>query len=318
VIPLVVDTDPGVDDAIALLVAMASPEVRLAAVTTVFGNVGLQATTANAQRLLALGGRADVPLGVGADRPLVHPQPYRAAEWHGSDGLGGLAHTLPPPAAPADPRGAVELIADVLRSAQAPVTIAAVGPLTNVALLLAVHPELASRIGRLVIMGGALASGNVTEALTGAAEFNVWSDPEAARRVLVEEQLPTTLVPLDLTHRTWVDDRWLGTLRARSPRGAVMAGVLEHYRARWRESTGQDGVVLHDAVAMLEAVAPGTLRTTPMPLEVTCDHGPARGSVKAVRADGAARRGGTPARAVDVALDADLDAVRAEILRRLV
>lgn len=304
---LIVDTDPGVDDAIALLVAMASPEVRLAAVTTVFGNVGLETTTVNAQRLLALGGRSDVPLGVGADRPLVHPQPFRAAEWHGADGLGGLADTLPPPAAPPDPRGAVELMADVLRVADAPVTIAAIGPLTNLALLLALHPPLAAKIGRLVVMGGALAGGNTT----AAAEFNIWSDPEAARRVLVEEQLPTTLVPLDITQRAWVDGGWLGALAQSSRRGATMAGILEHYRARWRSTTGQDGVVLHDAVAVLEAVAPGTLHTTPLPLEVVCDHGPARGCVIADRRSTAAGR------PVDVALDADLDAVRAEILRRL-
>jgi pyrimidine-specific ribonucleoside hydrolase len=307
VIPLIVDTDPGVDDAVALLVAMGSPEARLTAVTTVFGNVGLDTTTVNAQRLLALGGRADVPLGIGADRPLVHPQPYRAAEWHGADGLGGLADTLPPPAAPPDGRGAVELMAQVLRSADSPVTIAAIGPLTNVALLLAVHPPLASKIGRLVIMGGALAGGNTT----AAAEFNVWSDPEAARRVLVEEQLPTILVPLDLTHRTWVDGGWLDALARSGERGAVLARVLEHYRGRWREAHGQDGVVLHDAVAVLEAVVPGMLRTTPLPLEVVCDHGPARGCVIADR------RGPAVGRLVDVALDADLDAVRAEILARL-
>jgi len=307
-IPLIVDTDPGVDDAMALLVAMGSPEARLDAVTTVYGNVELAVTTGNAQRLLALGGRAGVPLGAGADRPLVYQQPSRAGAWHGEDGLGGLAGTLPPPAAPPDPRGAIGLLADLLRDGDAPATLVAIGPLTNVALLFAVHPELAGRIGRLVVMGGALDGGNITP----AAEFNVWSDPEAARRVLVEERVPTTLVPLDLTERTLVDAAWLDALAGSGERGATVAGVLAHYRGRWRQSTGQDGVVLHDAVAMLEAVVPGTLRTTPMALEVVCDQGPARGSVIAAHGDAAAA-----GRPVDVALDADLDAVRAEILRRV-
>ena len=129
--------------------------------------------------------------------------------------------------------------------------------------------------------------------------------------MLVEEQLPTTMVPLDLTHRTWVDGAWIDALAASGERGAIMAGVLGHYRGRWLSSTGQDGVVLHDAVAMLEAIVPGTLRTTPLSLEVVCDHGPARGSVIADR------RSASTGRLVDVALDADLDAVRAEILRRL-
>jgi pyrimidine-specific ribonucleoside hydrolase len=307
VIPLVIDTDPGVDDAVALLVALHSPEVRVEAVTTVYGNVDLATTTANALRLLALGGRPDVPVASGADRPLVHPQPYRADAWHGADGLGGRADRLPPPASGVDPRGAVALIADVLRAATQPVTIAAIGPLTNIALLLAVHPQLTAKIGRLVVMGGALGGGNTTP----AAEFNVWSDPEAARRVLVEEAVPTTLVPLDLTTRSLVRAPWLEALAASGQRGEVLAGVLEHYRVRYREFYGEDGVVLHDALAVLEAAVPGTLRTTAMPVEVACDHGPARGAVIGDRF-----RLGT-GRTVDVALDADLPAVQAELLRRL-
>ena len=307
-IPLLIDTDPGVDDAVALLMAMGSPEARLEAITTVFGNVGLETTTANALRLLALAGRSDIPVGIGADRPLVFPQPYRAAEWHGPDGLGGLAATLPKPVARPDLRGAVQLMADVLRAAVRPVTIAAIGPLTNVALLLAVHRQLADRIARLVIMGGALAGGNTT----AAAEFNVWSDPEAAHRVLVEEQLPVTLVPLDLTTRVLVDGKWLLALAAGGERGSILARVLEHYRVRYREQVGPDGVLLHDAIAVLEAIMPGTLRTEPMWLDVICDQGPARGAVIADE------RHNAPGRPVDVAVDADLDAVRAEILHRLV
>lgn len=307
-IPLVIDTDPGVDDAVALLLALRSPEVRVEAVTTVYGNVDLPTTTVNALRLLALGGRPDIPVAAGADRPLVHPQPFRAKEWHGDDGLGGQSDRLPAPASNADPRDAVTLLTEVLSRSAEPVTIAAIGPLTNVALLLAAHPGLAPRIGRLVVMGGALGGGNTTP----AAEFNVWSDPEAARRVLVEESVPTTLVPLDLTMRGWVGAGWLDALGAGGPMGTVLAGVLQHYRRRYHDVYGDDGVAIHDAVAVLEAIAPGTLRTTPLPLEVACDHGPARGAVIADRV------GSGAGRTVDVALEADLAAVHAELLRRLV
>lgn len=306
-IPLVIDTDPGVDDAVALMVALRSPEVRLEAVTTVFGNVDVATTTANALRLLTLGGRPDIPVAVGASRPLVHPQPFRADEWHGADGLGGHADRLPPPSTGTDARDAVTLLADVLAAATEPVTIAAIGPLTNVALLLAAHPSLASRIGRLVVMGGALGGGNTTP----AAEFNIWSDPEAARRVLVEEPVPTTLVPLDLTMRGWVDAAWLDALATGSEHGALLAAVLQHYRARYRALYGRDGVAVHDAIAILEAVMPGTLRTTPLPVEVACDHGPARGALIADRF------GAATGRTVDIALDADLPALHAELLRRL-
>lgn len=305
---MIIDTDPGVDDAVALLLAATSPEVELLAVTTVFGNVGVELTTANALRLRALAGLGHVPVAAGAARPLVHPQQQRAEFWHGQDGLGGRADLLPEPAGPVSSRGAVALMADLLRATPRPVTLVPIGPLTNIALLLAAHPDVKPRIGRIVAMGGGITIGNIGRSM---AEFNVYSDPEAARRVLVEEDVPTTLVPLDLTLRAAVDGAWLHELATAGPRCAALAGVIEHYRARFQETTGRNAVPLHDSLAVLEAAVPGTLHTTPMPLEVDCSHGPARGVVVADHDRG------SDGHLVQVALDADVPAISAMILARL-
>ncbi len=292
---MIIDTDPGVDDAVALMLAAASPEVQLLAVTTVFGNVGVELTTANALRLRALAGLGQLPVAAGAARPLVYPQDQRTDSWHGPDGFGGRADLLPEPIGPVHNRGAVALMADLLHAASAPVTLVAIGPLTNIALLLAAHPEVKPQIDRIVIMGGHLGG--------PPAESNIRSDPEAAHRVLVEEDVPTTLVPLDLTRRAAVDGVWLAELAAAGPRCAALAGVIE----QCRKTTGRDAVTLHDSLAALEAAVPGTLRTTSMPLEVVCDHGPHRGAVVT----------GSGQRAVRVALDADLPSINAAILDRL-
>ena len=315
---MIIDTDPGVDDAVALMLAAASPEVELHAVTTVFGNVDVHLTTANALRLRTLAGLGHVPVGAGADRPLVHPQAQRADFWHGSDGLGGRAELLPEPTGPVSSRGAVALMADLLFSAPAPVTLVPIGPLTNIALLLAAHPYVKPKINRIVAMGGSLSGGNSSNYDTGEsgtgesqAEFNIHSDPEAARRVLVEEDVPTTLVPLDLTLRAAVDSAWLHELAVAGPRCAALAGIVEHCRERFHETTGRDAVPLHDSLAVLEAAVPGTLKTTPMPLEVVCDHGPARGAVR----NGTRR--GADGRLVEMALEGDLPEIRATMLDRL-
>jgi pyrimidine-specific ribonucleoside hydrolase len=287
------------------MLALASPEIELRAVTSVFGNVALEDTTANAGRILALCDRADVPVAVGAARPLVHPQRERAQQWHGGDGLGGRAAALPAPAAEPDPRGAVEMLAAVLRSSVEPVTVVPIGPLTNIALLLAVHPELAPRIARIVWMGGSLGAGNTS----AAAEFNSHCDPEAAHRVLTQADVPVTMVPLDLTLRCPAGPDWVEALAGAGPRCGELAQVIAHYRAAYRARYGMDAVAVHDAVAVLEAVLPGTLRTTAVPIEVACDLGPARGATVAMPPGS-----GPP---VQVALDADTDAVLAEILTRL-
>jgi pyrimidine-specific ribonucleoside hydrolase len=308
--PLIIDTDPGIDDAFAIALAAGSPEVDLLAVTTVFGNVALSNTTANALRLLELCGRPDVPVAAGADRPLVHPTPHRASEVHGSDGLSGAADTLPPARHGVDGRHAVELMADLLRAATEPVTIAPIGPMTNVALLLAVHPELKPKIGRIVAMGGSAKGGNTT----AAAEFNVWSDPEAAHRVLAEEDVPTVLVPLDLTHRCAVGAGWLDRLAAGGTVGRGLTTLTPSYRATYQRQLGIDGMVLHDAIALAEAISPGILRTESCPVEVDCSHGPGRGATIIDRR----RNSLSPRRRVEVAFDADVDDLGEFVLSRIV
>src|SRR3712207_3741531 len=161
-LPLVIDTDPGIDDALAILLALASPEVDLRLVTTVHGNVELAQTTDNALRVLHLAGRSDVPVAAGARDSLVYRQPERAGHVHGETGLGGVQLERSPTVP--DPRPAVVAMAEVLMSAESPVTVAAIGPWTNVALLLATYPEAAERIGRLVLMGGSAGRGEIGRA----------------------------------------------------------------------------------------------------------------------------------------------------------
>jgi pyrimidine-specific ribonucleoside hydrolase len=312
---LIIDSDPGVDDAFAIALAALDPEVDLLGVTTVFGNVPVQSTTRNALRVLALCGRDDVPVAVGAARPLVHPHPHRARYAHGADGLSGRSAALPEPAHGVVDVGAVEFIASLLTAAEEPVTLAPIGPLTNVALLLAAHPEVKPKIDRIVIMGGALGGGNVT----ARAEFNVWSDPEAARRVFTEPDVRTVLVPMDLTYRCAVDLPWLDELAASGPIGAALRALTPDYLEHYTRALGRAAVVLHDAVAVAEAIRPGTLTTEDMPLDVECAFGPSRGAVIADRRrpevieatedlDGAR---------VAVAVDTDADELRAAMLNRL-
>ncbi|MBA3339914.1 MAG: nucleoside hydrolase [Geodermatophilaceae bacterium] len=276
---LVIDTDPGVDDAIALLVAAISPEVELVAVTTVFGNVSVPQTTENALRILALARAGQVPVAVGAARPLVHPQPHRAAHAHGSNGLGGVDLPLAHRAAEQTP--AVRFLADLLRTAPSPVSVCAVGPLTNIALLVATDPAAAARIERLVIMGGAFGPGNVTP----TAEFNVWSDPEAAHRVF-SSGLPITMVGLDVTRPTAMDAAAVARIGASGPVGATAAAMLAHYLDYYVRVQGGPGVVIHDALAVLEAITPGLLGTVDRRVSVDCGHGPGRGTTLVDRRGG--------------------------------
>jgi pyrimidine-specific ribonucleoside hydrolase len=305
-IPLVIDTDPGIDDALAILLALASPEVDLRLVTTVHGNVELDLTTENALRVLHLGGRSDVPVAAGAVTSLVHAQPERAGHVHGEAGLGGVE--LPSSPSSLDPRHAVVALAELLMTSAEPVTVAAIGPLTNIALLLGVFPEAAARIGRLVVMGGSTArGGNVT----AAAEFNIWADAEAAQRVLTAG-LPTVLVGLDVTLPTVLTGSGIDRFRAAGPVGATAAAVLRHYLDEQKARTGEDGVVVHDALALTEAIVPGTLGTVRRDVVVDTGLGHGRGQTVVDR-----RSVSTSPTAVEVAETVDSPAAVEFLVSRL-
>ena len=241
-IPVLLDCDPGHDDAIALLLSLGSDELDLRGVTTVAGNQTLEKTTANAIRVLELAGRAEIPVAAGAGRPLVR-EPRVAADVHGETGLDGP--DLPPPQADPSPQHAVDFLAERIEGA----TLVATGPLTNVAVLLARYPE--AKPERIVLMGGAIAEGNVTP----AAEFNIWADPEAAQRVFTSG-LDITMVGLDVTHKALVNP---DQLRGSGRIGEVVAELLEFYGGFHRSVYGWDGSPIHDAVAVAHVIDPELL-----------------------------------------------------------
>jgi pyrimidine-specific ribonucleoside hydrolase len=217
--PVILDVDPGHDDAVAIMLACAAPNLDLLAVTTVAGNVPLEKTTRNTLRVLSLIGRTDLPVAAGASSPLRRLL-HTAENIHGESGLDGPE--IPDPSLEPDERGAAHLIADTIRDAPEPVTLIPTGPLTNVATFLREHPDLKERIARISLMGGSIGLGNTTP----AAEFNVYVDPEAAREVF-ESGLPITMSGLDVTHQAGAGSAERKNLRSLGRTGGVAAELLE-------------------------------------------------------------------------------------------
>ncbi len=267
--PVILDVDPGHDDAVAMMMACGAPDLDLLAVTTVAGNVRLEKTTRNALRVLSLIERPDVPVAAGAAAPLRRPL-YTAENIHGESGLGGP--DIPEPTFEPDERGAVELISDILREAPEPVTLIPVGPLTNIAMLLREHPDITPRISRISLMGGSTNLGNTTP----AAEFNVYVDPEAAREVF-ESGLPITMCGLNVTHQAgaWAAER--ERLRSSGRFGGVVAELLEFFASTYKGVFGFDAPPLHDPVAVAAVMRPDLLTTRPMRVDVECDSDLTRG-----------------------------------------
>ena len=260
--PVVLDCDPGHDDAIALLLALASPEVDLVGVTTVHGNQTLEKTTDNALRVLALVGREDVPVAMGADRPLVR-ELHVAAHVHGDSGLDGPE--LPPRASEPVEQHAVDFLVERVNP---DTVLVPVGPLTNVALAL----DRGMRPARIVLMGGAIGEGNMTP----AAEFNIWADPEAAARVFASG-LDVTMIGLDVTHSALLTPAWAERFRAAGRVGTFVAELVGFFKQYHARTYGWDGAPIHDAVALAHAFRPGIVRTEHVNIEVELESELTRG-----------------------------------------
>ncbi len=238
---IIIDTDPGQDDAVAILLALASPELDVLGLVAVAGNVPLALTGANARRIVELAGRPEVPVHAGAVRPLVRPL-VTAEHVHGRTGLDGA--DLPEPEVPLHPGHGVDFIVETLLKAEpGEVTLCTLGPLTDVALALNRAPEIAPRIREIVMMGGAyFAVGNITP----TAEFNVYVDPEAAD-VVMRSGVPITMLPLDVTHGALATPDRLARFRALGNRsGATVAGMLGFSERFDNEKYGGEGAPLHD------------------------------------------------------------------------
>ncbi|WP_337076534.1 pyrimidine-specific ribonucleoside hydrolase RihA [Aeromonas dhakensis] len=249
-LPVILDCDPGHDDAIALILALASPELKVLAVTTSAGNQTPDKTLNNALRILTLLGRDDISVAAGAPKPLAR-ELIIADNVHGESGLDGPK--LPDPAFAPVAMTALELMAKCLRESPEPVTLVPTGPLTNIALLLAAHPELKSKIARIVLMGGAAGAGNWTP----AAEFNIYVDPEAADMVF-KSGLPITMCGLDVTHEAQVMDEDIERVRAiNNPVAQCVAGLLDFFMIYHRDPKwGFAGAPLHDPCTIAWLLAP--------------------------------------------------------------
>ena len=268
---IVLDCDPGHDDAIAIMLAVADPSIDLLAVTTVAGNVTLDHTTRNALWVLDMVQRPDIPVAAGRDRPRVR-ELSTAAVMHGETGLAGPLPSKPSRAALDVP--AIELVEQVLLDADEPVTLVATGPLTNMADVVERLPHLRSRIRELVIMGGAVDLGNWTP----AAEFNMWVDPHAAAIVFdaarppgqgeAADAIALTMVGLEVTHRAWLADEHADQLRDTGVAGRFVAELLDHFVGFHQRQFGWEGGPIHDAVTIAHLIDPTLLTTLPMNVQI--------------------------------------------------
>jgi purine nucleosidase len=256
--PIILDCDPGIDDALAIAFAAASPEIDLIGLTTVAGNVGLDSTTANALAVASFVGAKDVPVTPGAPAPLMRP-PIHAGHVHGDSGLGGAV--LPPPARAAEDGHAIDYLIGTIGAARGEVTLVATGPLTNIGLALRREPRLATWVRDFVIMGGSASRGNVNH----AAEFNIWADPEAAA-IVFRAGWTVRMIGLDVTLRARATAAVQERMR---DLGALGSQLLLPALAQYRDSADATGEPpVHDVCAVVSVADPAVFAYAPATVQV--------------------------------------------------
>ncbi len=260
---IIIDCDPGYDDAVALLLAAGAPNIDLLGVTTVAGNQSIEKVTRNALRILKLLGRDDIAVAQGAYRPLLRGEAVACPEIHGESGLDGT--TLPEADYKLDSRCAAQFIVDtIMREPAGTVTLVPIGPLTNIALAARLEPRIVERVKEIVLMGGGYHIGNIRP----MAEFNIENDPEAAH-IVFEEPWKIVMVGLDLTYQA----RAVPEIRERlakitSPAGVFLGQVLEQFGAKYRASKGFDAPPVHDACAVAYVIDPAVIDIRQAPVHV--------------------------------------------------
>lgn len=314
-LPLILDVDTGVDDAMALLTAVRHPDLDLLAVSCVTGNASLERVVDNTLKVLdAAGADPGIPVGAGATRPLIAP-PRSASHVHGDDGLAGI--DLPPTSRTPDPAGAVGMLRRVILGSDRKVTIVALAPQTNLALLLRIHPEVADNIERIVFMGGSAAIGNAT----AVAEFNVWHDPEAAAAV-IGSGVPCYMYGLDVFMQVAISEEHARALSTHQDAGVALAGNLLSHRISFSEDAeAVYSGLIGDAGAVCALVDPEALAVENLPVRVELA-GYGRGQTIVDRR----ARGGediahgvaaTDWVAMDIALDVDADRLAGVFLKAI-
>jgi purine nucleosidase/pyrimidine-specific ribonucleoside hydrolase len=259
---VILDCDPGHDDALAILLAGAAPELELLAITTVAGNQTLPKTTLNARRVASAAGLRGVPIAAGCDRPLVRPQRI-ADNIHGESGLDGPVFAGEP-AVPLDPRHAVDLMIELVMAAPGEVVLIPVGPLTNLATAIRREPRIVDAIRHVSLMGGAWGLGNQTP----SAEFNILVDPEAAR-IVFESGVPITLCPLELTHQAKATPDIIERFAAiGTPLGDLAVELLRFFASTYRARHGFEGPPLHDPTAVAWVIDPSIVETKAVHVDI--------------------------------------------------